>query len=368
MEIVIKLFKGCFNILYSFMKLFGMKNKIVFCSRQSDDLSIDYKLLQEEIKKRYPDVKIVNILKRFQDKRDGVFSFFWALLRSTYHISTSKVCVLDGYWPIACILDHRPELKIVQIWHSVGKIKKSGYQTLDTEYGRSRKSAELLCMHKKYDYIISGGKAWNQFYCESFNVDERVLRSYGLPRLDHLITQQDEYRKKVLEVYPEFKEKKVVLYAPTFRKNQPVDWRPLAEQFEGKGEYAFLCKFHPNDTAVVDLDWVYTCPEFSSLELMCISDYLITDYSSLALEGAAVDRKIYYYVYDYEEYLDKNGVNMDVSKMMPTCTFKQPDELFKAIDSGQYDMEQLAEYKKKYLPEKLGHATELIVDLIGENL
>ena len=45
---------------------------------------------------------------------------------------------------------------MIQMWHAIGKIKKSGYQTLDKDSGRSRAVAELLCMHRNYDYIIAG--------------------------------------------------------------------------------------------------------------------------------------------------------------------------------------------------------------------
>ena len=47
-----------------------------------------------------------------------------------YYLATSKVCVLDGYCIPASILKHKKKLKIIQIWHASGAIKKFGYQIL----------------------------------------------------------------------------------------------------------------------------------------------------------------------------------------------------------------------------------------------
>ena len=115
------------------------------------------------------------------------------ILKTMYHLSTSKVCVLDSYSLPVSILHHKKSLKVIQIWHSMGKIKQSGYQTLDKPSGRSSKMAKLLNMHKNYDIVVAGARAWNDAYCKSFGItegsvvwcvdapldtDKRVLQAY----------------------------------------------------------------------------------------------------------------------------------------------------------------------------------------------
>ncbi len=368
MDYIIKLGKAIFNIIYKFLKLFETKNKILFCSRQSDQISIDYQMIQNQLKTEDSDVQVVNLCKRFRNKEDGIFSFAVVLLKSLYHMATSKVCILDGYWPTACFLKHKPELKIIQIWHSIGKIKKSGYQTLDTEYGRSSKIAKLLCMHKNYDYIITGGVAWEDYYCASFGVDKDVLRAYGLPRVDYLIENKEINRKHFFDKYSELKDKKIVLYVPTFRGNEKTKWESLAKFFVNNPKYTFICKLHPNEKMTEKIDGVYTCEDFSSMEIIAAADYVITDYSSIALEAAALDKRLYYYLYDIEEYSQKNGLNVDVKEMMPKYAFNNPEELFNSIVQDEYDYEALNIFKHKYLPTELGKSTENIVKLIEENL
>jgi CDP-ribitol ribitolphosphotransferase len=109
---------------------------------------------------------------------------------------------------------------------------------------------------------------------------------------------------------------------------------------------------------------VYTCDEFSAIELLAVCDYLITDYSAIALEAAILDKKTYYYLHDYEEYLEKNGLNIDLFKEMPGCTFKSAKDLMESINKDKYNTEAFSEYKRKYLPKNLGNSTKLLVELI----
>ena len=48
------------------------------------------------------------------------------------------------------------------MWHALGKIKQSGYQTLGKASGRGAEMAHLMKMHENYDYICRRG-AWNPF-------------------------------------------------------------------------------------------------------------------------------------------------------------------------------------------------------------
>lgn len=74
----------------------------------------------------------------------------------------------------------------------MGKIKKSGYQSLGKKFGRSDMIAREMRMHRNYDVVIAGGRAFNPFYCASFDVEPDILYNVGLPRMDKLREGQDE--------------------------------------------------------------------------------------------------------------------------------------------------------------------------------
>ena len=372
-SIAIYLMRLGLNVIYFFLKLLPTDaDKVVFLSRQSDKIPRDFVMIQDELKKNKQNIKMVTICHRLEGETSGgiqgILSFAESTLKSMYHMATARVCVLDAYWPAVSILHHKKSLTVIQIWHALGKIKQSGYQTLGKEAGRSAKMAALMKMHRNYDYIIAGGKAWNPFYCKSFDTTEDKLVNCGLPRIDYLLATAESNKKNVLDAYPEFKGKKVILYAPTFRKNIALQWEPLAEEIAGQSEYVMIIKGHPNQQIHCSMPGVYECPEFQSAELLSSCDYLITDYSAIAIEGAILNRPTYYFVYDYEEYRAKNGMNIDLFEVMPGCVFRSAADLMETLKKETYNQQALDEYRARFLPEHLGTSTAQIAGLILKNM
>lgn len=372
MTIIVRIGKLCMRLIYCILKIFRTKKgKILFLSRQSDTLSLDFRMLRDELFRQAEEenrsIEIVEICNYMVDGKSGIVKFGTDVLKSMFHLATSEAAVLDAYWPAVSMLNHKKNLTVIQMWHAIGKIKQSGYQTLDKESGRSRKVAELMDMHKQYDVIIAGGKAFNRFYCLSFNTTEDKLCNIGLPRIDWLLQTEASNRAAVLEKYPEFADKTVVLYAPTFRKNIELKWEPLLEKFDFS-KSVLIIKGHPNQAIECDREGVYMCPEFSSVQMLAACDYLITDYSAIALEGAVLNKKTYYFLYDYEEYTRKNGINLNPFESMPGCAFRDGRELIVHLQSGAYDQTILDNYRQMYLPENLGSSTVRLAELVLSKL
>ena len=367
-EIIIYILRFGLNVVYMILKLLPVQpNKVLFLSRQSNQLTLDFAMTQEALRAKRKEIKIVTLCNRLEgEDSGGMVRFAWTTLKSMYHMATSRVCVLDAYWPAVSILHHKKSLTVIQMWHALGKIKQSGYQTLDKESGRSGQIARLMKMHENYDYIIAGGKAWNPYYCQSFHTTEDKLVNCGLPRIDHLLRTAASNREEAMKAYPQFQGKTVILYAPTFRRNIALRWEELADAAQAAGESCVLIvKGHPNQKLDISR-WqgVYDCPEFKAVDLLAACDYLITDYSAIAVEGAILNRPTYYFVYDYEEYREKNGMNIDLFQEMPGCVFRNGRELMKQVLHGEYPWESLKAYQKKFLPEHLGTSTEQIAELI----
>lgn len=358
MEEFIKFGKCILNILYAVLKLFPIKsNRVLFLSRQADELSLDFVMLREELLRRNANMQITAICNRLDDGKKGLLGFAWDTLRSMYYLATSKVCVLDAYWPAVSILKHKDDLTVIQMWHALGKIKKSGYQTLGKSSGRSASIARLLDMHRNYDVIIAGGEAWNQYYCQSFDTTEDKLRNIGLPRIDHLLATKWENYYRVMDVYPEFRNKEIIMYVPTFRRNTALNWMPLLE-YTNFDKYALIIKGHPNQKIECNSPGVYMCPEFKAVDLLAVCDYVITDYSAIAIEAAILNKKTYYYLYDYEEYTENNGINVSPFDSMPGCAFKDAESMMRDLEFETYKQDVLDAYRERYLPKELGTSTE----------
>lgn len=356
--------KYILSLLYAVLKLFPTnEKKILFLSRQSDKMSVDFSLLKHKLEELQPDIHIVAICNRLDDSKSGLIGFTIDTFRSMYHLSTSKVCVLDAYWPAVSILKHKKELTVIQMWHSLGKIKKSGYQTLNKKGGRSKEFAELLCMHKNYDIVIAGGEAWNNYYCESFDIKEEIIRNYGLPRIDYLLNNGEKKKENFFRDYPQLKGKKIILYAPTFRRNKEI----LVDNLVGEinfDEYALIIKKHPIQDIVCHHKEVLYCKEYTSLDILTVCDCVITDYSAIAVEAAVLNKKTYYYVYDIDDYIEDNGLNVNPFMSMPGLAFMNAKELVKNIEEGTYNQDVLDAYRNKYLPKDLYNSTNNIAKLV----
>lgn len=369
-QLLIVVLKAILKCIYSILKLLPVKeNKILFCSRQSNDVPLDFRLLQEELKKRNKDIEYIMICRNIGRGLKDYVKFFNLLLKSMYHLATCKVCVLDSYWPPVSLLHHKESLTVIQIWHAIGKIKKSGHASVGAKSGRSRAYARMLNMHENYDYIIAGAAEWNEYYCGSFNVSEEKLLNYGLPRIDYLINTEDDNRKRFFDENPQFEGKKIILYAPTFRRNLESKWDKIIDGVD-YGKYVLIIKNHPSQRIYGQkpTENVYYFDDWKTIDLIAVCDYIITDYSAIALEAAVLNKKTYYWVYDYEEYLEHNGLNIDLYAVAPGHVFKNLNELMESIDSDNYDMEILKKYRERYLPEHLGTSTDRICDLIVASL
>lgn len=93
--------------LYWLMKRFPVKHQVCFFSRQSNTVTVDFRRIEDELKRRDPTVKTVMICYQFRGLRDGVLRFAWAQLRSMYYMATSRVCIIDAYWPTVSLLHHK---------------------------------------------------------------------------------------------------------------------------------------------------------------------------------------------------------------------------------------------------------------------
>ena len=352
------------RIIYFFMKFLVVQNKIVFVSRQSDNVSIDFKMIIDRLNKYYPDIKVVVITKKMDKRLKSIIKNVKIIFMQMYHISTSKVCIADGYNIPVSVLKHRKSLKIIQIWHSLGAIKKFGHQTLNTK--RKQKIAKLLCMHKNYDYLISGSKEMVKYFSKSFNYSKDMFYPVGLPRIDYLIKYSDENRKLVYNKYPNFKGKKIILYAPTFRENNNYKIDELIKAIDLE-KYILIIKLHPNTYYPIKKQKnVYTCHDLSALQILSVTDFVITDYSAISIEASILNKKIYIYAYDLKEYSKYPGLNINLKKYFPNLVFENVEDLIKCLNTNKYDMDLIDSYKNKFIDNKSGNVTDELVKFIVE--
>lgn len=347
------------NLFFRPMKL---KKQIAIISRQADEPTLDIRLMEQELNKR--GIKTVILCRTMKKSIGGMLSFGMMTLKQIRIIASSKVIVLDGYCIPVSVLPKKKGQQVVQMWHALGAVKKFGWQSVDNPDGHSLAVAEKMKMHANYDHILAPCKETGSFFAEAFRTPEEKVVYMGLPRIDFL-REQDESRKKELEeAYPEIRDKVNVLYVPTFRKNAVLEMEKLIDGFDfssmnliikkhflDKGDYAWAEKAG----AIVD-------ERFSSLDWMKICPKIVTDYSAISFEAAAIDREIYIYQPDSERYRAGNGLNIDMhNEAIKDYVCENEEELFIAL-AKPYDKAAMHAFRDKYLDIELDCCTERLCD------
>lgn len=374
MTILLSLFKIFFRIIYFFIKLIPTnKKKITFISRQSNNVSIDFKLLKDELQKKDSDLKIIVLCQVVPKSLLGKVKYVFHMFRQMYHIATSELVILDSYCIAISILKHKKTLKVIQIWHALGSLKKFGYSILDENEGRSSKVAKALKMHNNYDFVLTSSEVSKKYFKEVFNASEAKMVVLSLPRVDYLKSKtiEKENKKHFYGIYPECDNKKRnILYVPTMRINKKTDEYvdKLIKNVDLK-KYNLILKFHDGKEIVYTENKNYSDINsgFTGLMLLHIADYIITDYSAIVYEASIINKPIYFYCFDYDDYKDNRGMYIDYKKEMPGLISKNICDILKEIDLGKYNVKKSQDFCHKYI-DNLENCTQKLVEFIITNM
>lgn len=361
--VLIKLFKIYLKVVYFFIKLLPYKNNQIFLlSRQSDKVNLSYEMITKKLPKN---IKVKIECYKIKNKISSYLLYALKMHKQMYFLATSKVVLIDGYNPVVSILNHKKSTTVIQLWHALSAIKKFGYQSLKNDFGRDELLSEMLEMHKNYDYVISGSDAMNKYFAEAFNVEENKILSIGTPVIDCML--QPLNIKYIPKEYLYLKDKPIIVYLPTFRKGRANEYTELLESID-LNKYNVVVLSHPESKDVkVDIPGVIYNPNIYFYDLLKYCDYFITDYSAAAMEVVIANKKLIFYVYDYDLYEKENGININLFEEFKYTTKKAKD-VVKWIDDENYDKKVVEKFKRKYVTNLKGDSTKKICDLIKEKL
>lgn len=369
--IILKLIVALIKLIYAPIKLLPIRNKVVFISRQSNKATIDIEYIDKCIKRKYPGIKSVVLTKTLTLSLIGIFSYCLEFVRQMCHMATSKVVVLDGYCIVACVLRHKKNVKIIQMWHALGAIKKFGYQTVDKPSGHKAEIAEIMSMHKNYDFVLCSSKATGAFFKEAFNIKEEQLKYIGLPRIDYIASNDERIAAEIIDWYGINANKEIILYAPTFRKGKQIELMNLLQRMDFS-RFILVVKLHPLDDIDIDIDDVEPFvreniildKKYSAYQWMNVCDKIITDYSALGIEASLKNKPIYFYIYDYDSYEKNVGLNIDLKTEMEEYALETVEELYSKLIQ-EYNFLLLNKFREKYITVSTERCTERVAEFIN---
>ena len=270
---------------------------------------------------------------------------------------------------------------MIQLWHGTGTIKKFGQ---DVNQGKLKKLEKRA--NSNITHLIVNSEEMKELYAGAFGIDKALVYPIGLPRTDELLgrirhaedTGFNSDRDRIMKSYGIPKEKKLILYAPTFRDN--TDQAPKILEFihqlrsELPQEYILLLRLHPfiaeeftaRHKELLAIPGVcQTSSEKDLNALLMASDLLITDYSSVIFEYCLRKKPMVFFAYDYQEFSNQGrGFYYDYESFVPGPVAYTVEEVLELIIKEDFDFWKPESFIEKNYAYTDGKATERLLAVI----
>ena len=224
------------------------------------------------------------------------------------------------------------------------------------------------------DHLVVSGDHDEKVWKSAFNAKESTYLRCGMPRNEELWLADDEKKTLMCEKLELPADKKVILYAPTWRESTdggksyeikpPIHFEVWKRELGA--EYIVLFRAHHQTTKVLGIqydEFVRDASNYPAVnDLMIASDMLITDYSAIAFDYAVLCKPILCYAYDYETYLAERGTYFDIDDRYPNKSCRTENELLSRIKRINYkaECENTRRFRDEFIQYGVG-ATEACV-------
>lgn len=374
------LFKIIYPGFYYLCRIKKIKyNKVVFVEVRNISLSDSMSLLYCNITK---DKNLKVNVHSFRDLETSRIIKVFLSLKILYFISDARVIFLSDTAPVLSACNIRHESKIIQVWHGCGAFKKFGYSTGDLLFGDNKENQIKYPGHRNYSLVTVSSQEVVDKFAEAMQIkeDSGIIKPIGVSRTDVFFDETfvNKAFTKLHSLIPMAENKKIILYAPTFRGRVASAEAPdkmdfnILKRFLGD-DYIVLVKYHPfiKNRPVIPSNtknFALDVTDLLSIEdLICISDVCITDYSSLVLEYSLFEKPIIFFAYDIDDYLDWRGFYYEYETFVPGPIVKDNMELINAVknSTNNFNKTKIVNFKNKYMNACDGHSTDRILKIFN---
>lgn len=278
-----------------------------------------------------------------------------------YYLSRAKFWVNNQNFPY--YINKPKDTTYIQTWHGT-PLKKmlndvEHFEGRDADY-KNRVNQSI----KAWDFLVSPSPYASECFTSAFNFKKEILE-VGYPRNDIFYNNNTEYiDEKVNKIKQSLDirdNRKIILYAPTFRDdevnnskkhviNLKMDLHQMKERLGN--DYILLLRPHiiVSNALKIDeslQDFVINVSKYNEIsDLYLITDICITDYSSVMFDFANTKKPLLFFTYDLEHYKDKlRGFYFDFENEAPGPLIETNDDLINAIENIE---ETQKIYQEKY--------------------
>ncbi len=349
--------------------------RIVFTSYLGKQYSCNPKYLSEYIKTYAPEYEQVWGFVNPDDytylKTDNIHIVKYNSLKFIRLCMSSKYIITNTR-----DLTHIPfssKQCVINTWHGGGAYKKVGFEGINSNL--LERYREYLAHKTPYTYVSSSKIFTELTLHRSFHHTGDIIDS-GMPRNDILIHPvENNLHNKICSKYAIPLEHKILLYAPTFRKDRKIsDYafdveqikNALTYRFGGKWTILFRAHYYIAEQLVKQIpDYINVSDYPDMQDLLSISDILITDYSSSIWDFSFTKRPCFLYATDLSEYDLANGFYTDISSW-PFPLAQNMNELTQHILNFDHDIyiESILQHHKNLGSYETGDACKKILSYI----
>ena len=355
------------------------ENKVLFLEMRFTKLSNSFELIYKALEESGEyDLKCSYVQFNFIRGRE----FTQRVNEMLKELATAKYVFVDDASLILSSIPLRKETVAINLWHACGAFKKFGRSTAELKFGSSAATLDKYPNYGNLTHVTVSSPEVIWAYEEAMHLPKGIVKATGVSRTDQFYDKKfvESCKQKLYEIMPEAKDKKVILYAPTFRGHVATASSPDRIDFERfcrelGNEYVIVCKHHPfvKNPPIIPEElqhFARDLTKYLSIEdLLCCADICISDYSSLVFEYSLFEKPMIFYAYDYDNYCDWRGFYYDYSEFTPGPVVQTEDELLNSIKNidTQFDKQKVIDFKEKFMGSCDGHATERIIALMKEN-
>lgn len=271
-----------------------------------------------------------------------------------YRLIARSKCIIAESW-IPGFIKKREGMVWVQLWHGT-PTKKMLFDSNEAEIVRNRPGHKVSRYRDilNWDYLVVDSRAGAEKFKSAFLYPWSRMISSGYPRVKYIIDNKhntslkDEIKRKI-GLDKELMEKKIVLYAPTWR-----DYNSSVERNDQDHSYImdinrfadvlgddYLVFYHDHHyLSQFEESQPLNCLDVSSYEtqeLLLVADYLVSDYSSIIYDAFAINLPVTLFVNDFEKYSKSRGVYADIWEDLKPLAVDSVNEVAQRVKSGKLD-------------------------------
>lgn len=371
-ESIVQIYLLLFRIFYRIFCLLPVRPVTLFWVTYGDNV----KPINDALLTEFPNEKRYLIYDKKFVKYPEAWSAEYALpyrrlrfIRLAYLLATSKHHFIDNYIGEYSVAPIRQGTKRIQLWHAAGTLKKFGLTSSKSLMVPKHVLRRFKRVYQRYgDFIVPGGACAKQFM-GPHDLPRTVFKTFGVPRTDYWFDEQHQHTKKKLHDAYVKQERRILLYAPTYREYNGMEGQTVRqlEQLTDQG-WTILVKLHPTVRSMFTHQKKhvhFVTDEYSINDYLLITDVLITDYSSIPFESCLLDVPTILYTPDIDTYRQIPGIIDSYPDPLPVTCTNQFHVILNWINSDaalEESRTAMEKFKTVWYTEQPGQATRRIVD------